>query len=208
VARRHREIVDVLLARILDGRYPVGGTLPKEEALKAEFDVARGTVREAMRALEERRVATVRHGRAGATVRAPEEWDVLDPLVGRALAGGPGRRRFARELDEYRTLLESEAAALAAERASARQRDELRAAARELGDADDVLAAARRLRRLIAVAARNRPLASGLRALGDAGAPAGRPPAVTRLIALAEAVASGDADRARLAARGQLADVG
>ena len=169
MARRHREILDILLERIVDGQYAPGDLLPKEELLKAEFDVSRGTGREALRALEERRVAVVKHG-WGATVQPPEEWNVLDPAVARALAAGRRRRAFLDELAESRALLQGELAALAAARAGARQRTAIAAAADRAaaGEAD----AARELWRLAALAAGNRPLAAMLRALSDAHEPA------------------------------------
>jgi GntR family transcriptional regulator, galactonate operon transcriptional repressor len=200
VARRHREVLDLLLEAILEGRYPTGAMLPGEEALVAEFDVSRGTAREALRALEERNVAKVKHGR-GATVQPPEEWNVLDPVVVRALARSRARRTFLRELSEYRLMLESEAAVLAAERATAKQRAELRAAARELGESSDAAAAARRLRRLVAIASGNRPLASTLRALSEGNEPTLRSQSAEALAALADAVADGDPARARESAK-------
>src|SRR5215208_3326557 len=105
MARRHREIVATLLERILDGTYPPGSALPKEEAVAEEFDVARGTAREALRALEERRVARVKHGR-GATVLDPAEWNVLDREVAQALLRGRGRRKVLDELKEVLLLVE------------------------------------------------------------------------------------------------------
>jgi DNA-binding FadR family transcriptional regulator len=190
----------VLLARIVKGEYPAGGLLPKEESIAEEFDVSRGTAREALRALEERRVAVVKHGR-GARVQPAEEWNALDPIVARALATGRSRRGFLRELAAYRLVLESEAAALAAERASADQRAGMRARAQELRDTDDMARAVRHLRRQIAVASGNRPLAATLRALGEAIEPSPGKVEVEGYERLAEAVAAGDAAAARDAAQ-------
>jgi DNA-binding FadR family transcriptional regulator len=200
VARLHREVLDTLLDRIVSGEYAPGALLPKEESLAQEFEISRGTVREALRALEERRVAVVKHGR-GARVQPADDWHVLDPDVARALGAGPRPRDFLREVQACRLLLESEAAALAAERASARQRAELRVRAEELGDAVDVARAMRRLRRLVAVASGNRPLAATLHALGEAIEPPPRKGDVDGCARLAEAVAEGNADAARDAAR-------
>ena len=179
MARLHREILDALLDRVVDGRYAAGTLLPKEQLIAEEFDVSRGTGREALRALEERRVATVRHGR-GATVQPPEEWNALDPIVAAALMRGRRRKAFLREIDELRAQLEPAAAALAAERASAKQRAELREAT-----------GAEEPRRLIAAAAGNRPLAATLRALWEVEPPG------EDAAAVAAAVADGDAGRAR-----------
>ncbi len=178
MARRHREILDALLDRVVDGSYPAGTLLPKEQLIAEEFDVSRGTGREALRALEERRVATVRHGR-GATVQPLEEWNALDPIVAAAFMRGRRRKAFLREIDELRTHLEPLAAELAAERATPRQRAELREAS-----------GAETRRHLIAEATGNRPLAATLRALWDVQAPAGDAAAVAR------AVADGDSERA------------
>lgn len=187
MARLHRDVLDALLDRIVDGRYAAGEMLPKEERLVDEFGVSRGTAREALRALEERGVARVKHGR-GATVQPPEAWNVLDPIVARALLRGRTRRAFLRELRAYRALLEPEAAAQAAAHATARQRAELRT----LAEADD----AARIRELVAVAAGNRPLASTLRALADSH----EPRTGGDYAALATAVADGDENAARAAA--------
>jgi DNA-binding FadR family transcriptional regulator len=201
VTRLHRDAVDDLLAGIIQGRYAPGTLLPKETSLVDEFRISRGTVREALRALEERGVVLVKHGR-GACVQPPEEWNVLDPIVAAAIARGRGRRAFLGEVRLCRVILESDAAALAAERASDAQRAELRVRASDLEEADDDLArAVQRLRRLVAVASGNRPLAATLRALAGSIEPkvaAAEAQACTRL---SRAVADGDAEAARDAAR-------
>lgn len=193
-------MLDALLARIVGGEYPVGALLPKEEAIAQEFDVSRGTAREALRALEERRVAVVKHGR-GARVQPAEEWNALDPIVARALGTGRARRGFLGEVAAYRLVLESEAAALAAEEASAAQREALRVQADELAESGEAPRIVRRLWRQIAVASGNRPLAATLRALDEAIAPAPRKVDVDAHQQLARAVADGDAAAARAAAQ-------
>jgi GntR family transcriptional regulator, galactonate operon transcriptional repressor len=190
----------VLLENIVSRQYEAGDLLPKEQALAEQFDMSRGTVREALRALEERRVVLVRHGR-GALVRPAEEWNVLDPVVARALASGRKRREFLREVGALRQILEPEAAALAAERASEKQRAELRVRGEELTDAVDVVQGAKRIRRLVADASGNRPLAGTLRALDDALEQELRAKDVDACARLAEAVAAGDPDAARAVVR-------
>ena len=113
--RLHAELMDTLLAPIADGTYPVGAMLPKEELLAAELDVSRGVVRECIRALEERGVVRVRHGR-GATVLPARAWNVLDPQVFAAVRGAAGGRRLVSEALEARAIVQGETAALAAER--------------------------------------------------------------------------------------------
>jgi len=188
VTRLHEGKADELLRSIVSGRYKPGTMLPKETDLVDEFGISRGTVREALRALEERGVITVKHGR-GARVQPPGEWNVLDPVVARAMSTGRGSRQFLDELQLYRVVLESEVAVLAAERASDEQRADLRAAA-----APDV-------RGLIAGASGNRPLAAALRALDAAVEPRLGPQELDACRRLAAAVADGDADAARAAVR-------
>jgi DNA-binding FadR family transcriptional regulator len=200
VTRLHRDAVDELLAGIIKGQYAPGAMLPKETALVDELGVSRGTVREALRALEERGVVRVIHGR-GARVQAPEDWNVLDPAVAAALSRGRGRRAFVSEVVFYRLLLESEAAALAAARASDAQRAELRVRAADLETAGDPATSARQLRRLVAVASGNRPLAATLRGLDDAVEAKRGADEVGACGRLALAVAAGDPDAARDAAR-------
>ena len=165
-----------------------------------EYKISRGTVREALRALEERGVVVVTHGR-GARVQPPEEWNVLDPVVAGAMAKGRHRRAFLGEVRLYRTILESEAAALAAARASDEQRAELRVRAADLDGGAEAARSAQRLRRLIAVASGNRPLAATLRALDTSVAPKLRAGEAQHCARLAIAVADGDPDAAREAAR-------
>ena len=200
MTRLHRDAVDELLASIVKGRYGPGSMLPKETSLVDEFNMSRGTVREALRALEERGVVRVTHGR-GARVQPPEEWNVLDPIVAGAIARGRNRRAFLDEVRFYRLLLESEAAAMAAERASDEQRAELRVRANDLDTDPDPPRSAQRLRRLVAVASGNRPLAATLRALDESGVPKLGTDEIQACRRLAIAVADRDAAAARDAAR-------
>jgi len=68
---RYREILDQLSGRIAQGVYPLGAHMPTEEALCAEFEASRHTVREAMRRLVAQGVVT-RRTRQGTIVTATE----------------------------------------------------------------------------------------------------------------------------------------
>ena len=113
--RLHREILEILLGRIAAGTYAVGAMLPREQMLAEELDVSRGVVRECVRALEERSIVRVVHGR-GATVLPPRAWDMLDPQVFAAARAAPGGRRLVAEAVEARAAVLGHAAALAAAR--------------------------------------------------------------------------------------------
>lgn len=107
----------LLTADIVAGVRPTGAMLPKETDLAAEFRVSRGVARETIRAMEERGLISVTHGR-GAIVNGSEHWDLFDPDV---LAATLDTERSGDVLAQYlecRRVLEVEAAGLAAERAT------------------------------------------------------------------------------------------
>jgi GntR family transcriptional regulator len=60
---RFRLLADELRRRIEAGALPAGGLLPSEAALMDEFDVSRGTVREAVRLLRDEGLVITEHGR-------------------------------------------------------------------------------------------------------------------------------------------------
>ena len=118
MSRLHREMMRLLIAEIVSGRRPAGEMLPREVDLAAEFGVSRGVARECIRAMEERGLISVRHGR-GATITDSRHWDVIDPDVLAAVLDGDGGNALLAEYLECRRMIEVEAAGLAAERASA-----------------------------------------------------------------------------------------
>lgn len=117
----------VLVGEIVGGTLKPGDRLPREADLAEQFEVSRGVARETIRGLEERGLVTVKHGR-GATVNPPQQWDTLDPDVLIAVLGGDNGGAFLTDYLECRRVLESEAAALAAARATEADLAELRAA--------------------------------------------------------------------------------
>jgi DNA-binding FadR family transcriptional regulator len=126
-SRLANAVVERLLLRILDGEFQAGGDLPPEAALAQEFAVSRTILREALKALEEKRVLRIRHGR-GTTVRPKADWNILDPLVLSVLLEYGGSPTLAADLDEVRTALQLLMADLASQRITAEQRDRLDAA--------------------------------------------------------------------------------
>jgi DNA-binding FadR family transcriptional regulator len=119
MARKHRDVMQILIADIVSGVRPAGEMLPREVDLAEAFDVSRGVARETIRAMEERGLISVKHGK-GATINEPADWDVFDPDV---LAATLDSERGSEVLAEYlecRRILEVEAAGMAAERATKR----------------------------------------------------------------------------------------
>jgi GntR family transcriptional regulator, galactonate operon transcriptional repressor len=162
MTRLHRDPMRALLDEIVRGDIGEGDWLAKEVDLAQRFDVSRGVARETIRALEERGVVAVRHGR-GARVRPIADWDLLDAEVLGALIGADRTGDVIGEALECRRLLEREAAASAAARlrpegarALTESFAQLRAAA---GAGTAVAAAVSEHRRTLARLAGNRPLA-------------------------------------------------
>jgi DNA-binding FadR family transcriptional regulator len=117
MARLHREMLRVLVAEIVTGEREPGDSLPREADLAVQFDVSRGVAREGIRALEERGLISVKHGK-GATVNDSEHWDLLDSDVLAAMLDSPRSTEILAQYVECRRILEVEAAGLAAERAA------------------------------------------------------------------------------------------
>lgn len=134
MARLHREMMDVLTEEIVSGRLKPGEMLPREADLAERFGVSRGVARESIRAMEERGLISVRHGK-GSTVNPPASWNTLDPDVLRPLLTGPYSVGVLEGYMECRRILEVEAAGLAAERATD---DDLDAMARALDDMEQL----------------------------------------------------------------------
>ncbi|WP_106397295.1 FadR/GntR family transcriptional regulator [Actinocorallia populi] len=101
------QVVEQLREQITSGRWPVGSRIPIEPELAEQLGVARGTVREAVRALAHNGLLDIRQG-SGTYVAATSE------------LAGVMRRRFTgigrADIRELRMTLETSAAALAAVR--------------------------------------------------------------------------------------------
>ncbi len=103
------QAAELLLERIRAGEWQLGQKLPGETTLAPQLGVGRSTIREAIRQLAGRGVLTTRQG-SGVFVTAldaPEDWDAVL------------RRADIATVIEARIAIESEAAALAAERRTA-----------------------------------------------------------------------------------------
>jgi DNA-binding FadR family transcriptional regulator len=190
-----------LIARIATGAYPAGAMLHKEERLAAELDVSRGVVRECIRALEERGVVRVRHGR-GATVLPARAWNVLDPDVFAAVHEAPGGRRLVNEAAEARAIVLGQAAALAAERARPEGLRALTSAVEAVETAADEharTAADAEFERALLDAAANRALARVAFALAEAMGDTGRRGVDHRAVLAAVAAGDGAGAQASLA---------
>jgi len=123
------QVASQLRRRIAAGEFAVGTRLPTEMELVAELGVSRNSVREALRSLVHAGLLRARAG-DGTYVTATSD---LAPAVARRI-----ELDRAADVAEVRLLLEREGARLAATRATAEQRDQLRQALADRGAAQDL----------------------------------------------------------------------
>lgn len=134
MARLHRDVMIPLVTEIVSGARPAGDMLPREVDLAERFGVSRGVARETIRALEERGLISVKHGK-GATVSDSHTWNVFDPDVLAVMLANSGGDEVLGEYLECRRVLEVEAAGLAAERASDEDIEDINAALERMEEA-------------------------------------------------------------------------
>ncbi len=103
--------------RIVSGGWKPGSVLPSFDRLADQFSVSRLSVREAMRALAAKGLVNSRP-RRGTVVRPRSDWSRLDPDIIAWQIGEVPNAAFVRSLFEARAIIEPEAAALVAVRAS------------------------------------------------------------------------------------------
>jgi GntR family galactonate operon transcriptional repressor len=115
---RFAHVVEALGSRIVSGDLGPGDPFPNEADLGREFGASRSVIREAVKSLAAKGLLESRT-RTGIRVLPPGQWNLLDldVLGWRYAAMAP--RTFFRELFEIRRVIEPEASALAAERATA-----------------------------------------------------------------------------------------
>lgn len=112
--RTFQNIVEQIQDAIIDGRLKAGDKLPSEMKLKDMFDTSRGTIREALRVLEQRGLIDIKTGVSGGafirdltTEKITEGLDLLMQY----------QKVSPKHLEEFRHEIEGRVTALAAERA-------------------------------------------------------------------------------------------
>lgn len=78
----HEQISETLRSRIRSGELPVGSRLPAESTLMEEFSVARGTVRRALRTLNEQGIVQTLQGKGTYIRSGRPEPSIAQTLVG------------------------------------------------------------------------------------------------------------------------------
>jgi DNA-binding FadR family transcriptional regulator len=173
-------VTGLLRDAILRGEYPPGERLESERKLADRLAVGRGSIREALKQLDQLGLLEIRHG-GGARVLPLEEasLDVVGHLL--RLEEGPGVELVSQLLDVHETLMIS-AVKLAVSNATAEEIARARKLLECLGDPelgdDGYRAALDELGQLISKASRNlvlRLVRNGLRAVFAEGSPAVHP---------------------------------
>ena len=111
--KRSSVVIDRIIASVMEGRLKPGDHMPSIETLARQLAVGRTSVREALVALELVGIVELRHG-GGTFVRADVSGFFLKPLSWSALLD---QSKIA-ALAETRRCMESELAAMAAQRAT------------------------------------------------------------------------------------------
>jgi GntR family galactonate operon transcriptional repressor len=128
-------VVEELGARIVRGHLKPGEPFPNEADLGRELGASRSVIREAVKSLAAKGLLESRT-RTGIRVLAPRHWNLLDlEVLGWRYSAMPPLQ-FFRELFEIRAMIEPQAVALAAERASAEDVAEIAQAYAAMAAAD------------------------------------------------------------------------
>lgn len=159
--RIHGTIAHDLGVAIVTGVHQPGDTLPGEIEFAGTLHVSRSAYREAVRMLMAKGLVESRP-KAGTRVSPRSRWNLLDPDVLAWMFEGEPSEAFIRSLFELRMIVEPAAAALAAERRSARELAQLGHALEEMDRhglaTPEGRAADQAFHHLILEATRNEPL--------------------------------------------------
>jgi DNA-binding FadR family transcriptional regulator len=121
--RMFQDVVEQIQEAILEGRLEPGTRLPSERKLQEIFSASRGTLREALRVLEQKGLITIKTGvKGGAVVNTLTTEHIsqsLDLLI-------RYQRVSLRDLAEFREDVEGNVARLAVERAAPEDIDRLK----------------------------------------------------------------------------------
>ncbi len=135
------QVFTTLLEAVLSGRYAPGEKLPRQRELAADLGVTLGSLREALKRLEQMSLLEVRHGDATRV----NDWRTnggLDVIAHLLFQGGGVDATVLHNVLEARTLMLREIAALAATRRNDEQAQRLEDLALQFADVPDAIAAA------------------------------------------------------------------
>ena len=111
-----QNVVEQIQEAILDGRLEAGDTLPAERELKEMFNISRGTLREALRVLEQKGLIEIKLGVGGGSVVKAIDTDQISESLGLLIRS---QKVSLNHLAEFREDVEGIVAANAASAAYA-----------------------------------------------------------------------------------------
>ncbi len=117
-----QDVVTQIQEAILDGRLKTGETLPSERQLKDMFNISRGTLREALRVLEQKGLIEIKLGVGGGSVVKDLNADQVSESLALLIRS---QKVSLNHLAEFREDVEGVVAARAATRSSAADIDKL-----------------------------------------------------------------------------------
>ena len=121
--RVYEDVVEQIQAAILDGKIAVGARLPAERELCEQLHTSRGTVREALRILEQKGLIEIRLGANGGAYVQGAGSTLMAENLSMLLRSND---ISLEHLEEFRAAIEGSAAYLAARRITPEGIDELR----------------------------------------------------------------------------------
>lgn len=113
--RIFQDVVDQIQETILSGRLKPGEMLPSERELKAMLQVSRGTLREALRVLEQKGLIEIKLGVGGGAVVQEVSYDQMNESLALLIRY---QKVSLQHLSEFRVGVEGRVSALAAARAT------------------------------------------------------------------------------------------
>ena len=130
----HVSVAQEIGQRIVRGDYPPGSILPNEVQWAEFFNVSRSAVREAVKMLMAKGLLSSRP-KVGSWVEEKTRWNLLDRDVLSWYAMAPDWADFQATVQEFRYIIEPEAAAFAALRRNDAQMEEISEALHDMGNA-------------------------------------------------------------------------
>lgn len=112
--RAFEDVISQIQEAILQGSLKVGDKLPSERQLQEIFKISRGTLREALRALEQKGLITIKTGVRGGAIICPVDTKLMSESLDLLLRH---QKISLRELAEFREEVEGLVAAKAAQKA-------------------------------------------------------------------------------------------
>lgn len=118
-----QDVVEQIQEAILDGRLTAGQILPAERELKETFNISRGTLREALRVLEQKGLIEIKLGVGGGSVVKAVDTDQISESLGLLIRS---QKVSLNHLAQFREDVEGIVAAHAAENHGAADIDRLK----------------------------------------------------------------------------------